>query len=126
LLSLRVMSETNTCKALVIHCIDYRFVDKQKSFLEESGYLKGYDLLTIPGASKNLDQIENWIELAVNLHQPQEILVIDHEDCGAYGQDNSLKTHKKYLDQARTTLCGKYPSLKVGTFISKFSGMERI
>lgn len=125
LLSYRVMSK-EYCKALVIRCIDFRFVTQQRDFLEKQGYKDKYDLLTVPGASKSLKKIAEAIDLAVKLHNPEEILIFDHEDCGVYQPDNSMENHKKHLRKAKTNLLKKYPELKVQTFITKFKTIEEI
>lgn len=120
------MSATHICKALVVHCIDYRFVDLQKDFLAKLGYQGEYDLLTVPGAAKNVHRLEEWISLALKLHNPKELFIIDHEDCGAYGEDNSFATHKKHLDQAKEDLMNKYPEIKINTYISEFDKVEEV
>ena len=84
------MSE-HTCKALVIHCIDFRF---RRSFAEflEARFGDSYDLISVAGGVKRLvsDPLENnfileQIKISDKLHKPEVILLIQHEDCGAYG-----------------------------------------
>ena len=84
------MSE-HTCKALVIHCIDFRFRKSLSEFLE-SRFGDSYDLVSVAGGVKRLvaDPLENnfileQIKISDRLHKPGVILLIQHEDCGAYG-----------------------------------------
>jgi len=84
------MSE-HTCKALVIHCIDFRFRKSLSEFLE-SRFGDSYDLVSVAGGVKRLvaDPLENnfileQIKISDRLHKPEVILLIQHEDCGAYG-----------------------------------------
>ncbi len=120
------MEDTHSCKALVIHCIDYRFVEMQAEFLSTQGYKDQYDLLTVPGSSKNLHSVEEWVALAIKLHDPREILIFDHEECGGYGADNSIETHRMHLNQAKNDLAQKYPDVKIETFIATFDGVKEI
>ena len=84
------MSE-HTCKALVIHCIDFRFRKSLAQFLE-ARFGDSYDLISVAGGLKRLvvDPLENnfileQIKISDRLHKPEVILLIQHEDCGAYG-----------------------------------------
>ena len=78
------MSE-HTCKALVIHCIDFRFRKSLSEFLE-SRFGDSYDLVSVAGGVKRLvaDPLENNFILE-QIKISGVILLIQHEDCGAYG-----------------------------------------
>ncbi len=84
------MSE-HTCKALVIHCIDFRFRKSLSEFLE-ARFGDSYDLVSVAGGVKRLvsDPLDNnfileQVKISDKLHKPEFILLIQHEDCGAYG-----------------------------------------
>lgn len=111
---------------MVIQCMDYRFVTEQRNFLVDKGYQNSYDLLVVAGASKNLEQIKDQIALSKKLHDPDEILIFDHEDCGGYGADNSFETHKENLLRAKSLLESAYPNTKIKLFFSKFEKIEEI
>ena len=73
------------CDALVIHCIDFRFHEAIKNFLQNELGIKSYDLLTIPGAAKHLtaagsaarrDGLLEDIGISIRLHEPKEIILI--------------------------------------------------
>jgi carbonic anhydrase len=81
----------HTCKALVIHCIDFRFRKSLAEFLEKR-FGDSYDLISVAGGVKMLvqDPLDNnfileQIKISDTLHKPKVILLIQHEDCGAYG-----------------------------------------
>ncbi len=116
----------HTCRALVITCIDFRFVSSQRDFLLGLGLENNYDLLTTPGASKNLLQIEGAIAASLRLHEPKEILIFDHEDCGAYGENNSFEAHRQNLLKAQLYLEKTYPKVKGRLFISSFGQIKEI
>lgn len=85
------MEKTHACKALVLHCIDFRFRKTLGEFLD-SKFGDAYDLVSVAGGVKELvldSQEHNFIleqlRMSDRLHKPEVIVFIQHEDCGAYG-----------------------------------------
>ncbi|TSC56307.1 MAG: Uncharacterized protein Greene071421_237 [Parcubacteria group bacterium Greene0714_21] len=84
------MEPTHSCKALVLHCIDFRFQEQISEFLGKK-FPQSYDRVVLAGGVKEL--LENGersitlknLEISSRLHQPKIIVLIQHEDCGAYG-----------------------------------------
>jgi hypothetical protein len=86
--------KTHVAEAMVLTCIDYRFIDTVISFLEQNPVLsQKYDLTTLAGASLgyNQDVFKAWpttfidlTKLAIELHHIKQLIVFDHMDCGAY------------------------------------------
>lgn len=78
------------CKAVVIHCIDFRFQKMLNEFLE-TPFPKGFDRIALAGGVKELLEkrkesiIFRNLQISSQLHQPETIVLIQHEDCGAYG-----------------------------------------
>lgn len=116
----------NSISALTIHCIDYRFVGKQRDFFVNEGLNKNYDLIAYPGASKDIGQLLPAIDVSVRLHKPTRIMILDHEDCGAFGDNNTFANHEASLKNAKKVLNEKYPQIKVELFLTKFTGVEKI
>ena len=117
---------THKCKALVISCIDFRFVSKVRDFLANKGLKEDYDLVTVPGASLGIEKVTDSISISLRLHEPENIYIFDHEDCGAYGEGNSLESHIKNLKNAKELLTQHYPDEKVRTYIAGFDKIEEI
>jgi carbonic anhydrase len=94
---------------LVLSCIDLRLTDNLVAFLHKENLVNRYDHLAIAGASlcskgkngladtehKYTDDFaihaESWkemvlkhVEIAVSLHQIEDVYIVEHEDCGAY------------------------------------------
>lgn len=94
---------------LVISCIDFRLTDNLLSFLHGENLANRYDHLAIAGASlccigkhgqegekfrytdDFITYAESWklllhkhVEIAVTLHQIEDVYIVEHEDCGAY------------------------------------------
>ena len=83
--------EQHTCKALVLHCIDFRFRKNLAEFLEGK-FGDSYDLVSVAGGVKSLvsaiednNFILEQIRISNKLHKPEVFILIQHEDCGAYG-----------------------------------------
>lgn len=127
------MSE-HTCKALVIHCIDFRFRKSLAEFLEQR-FGDSYDLVSVAGGVKRLvqDPLDNnfileQIKISDKLHKPEVILLIQHEDCGAYGGSVAFgdfsteqETQNQELEKAEILLREQL-SQPVEKYLARLSG----
>ena len=113
--------------------MDFRFHKTLQHWLETNGYLGKIDEIAIAGASHDIvspqkpfhkDALMRQIDLSIKLHDPEEIIICDHEDCGGYKdlipdgttREEDIKKHKEYLKQAREILKELYPDKKIKTF----------
>jgi hypothetical protein len=122
---------------LVLSCIDYIFTDKTMEFLKQDCCIDAFDHTILAGASLGFNQTEytswrltllNHIDLAIKLHDIKKIVVVDHENCGAYKifhpdiVSNPL-VEKKYhclnIIQFIETIKSLYPHLLVVGFYLK-------
>ena len=126
LLLYSVMKSDHSCRALVVTCIDFRFVSTVRDYLTNKGLRDNYDLITFPGASLNINSIEENIDLSFKLHSPSEIYIFDHEDCGAYGTDNSQKRHQQNLKAAKQTINSKRSTVEVKIFMATHKEIKEI
>ena len=84
------MEQQHSCEAVVVHCIDFRFQKAISEFLGKK-FPGGYDRIAVAGGVKDL--VENGehsaifrnLKISFDLHHPKTIVLIQHEDCGAYG-----------------------------------------
>jgi carbonic anhydrase len=121
---------------LALSCIDGRFIKRTIDFLgKEAGAV--FDYRTEVGCSKALLDCDedckrffNIIEVSVRLHGIEEVWLIDHIDCGAYGGSKSFSSeaeerefHASRLRQAADKVREKFPSLGVKAI---FAGWETI
>ncbi|KKR79204.1 MAG: hypothetical protein UU22_C0002G0031 [Parcubacteria group bacterium GW2011_GWA2_40_8] len=91
------VSKGHTCEALVLMCIDFRFRESVQENLKAKG-IKSYDIMAFPGASLGLSSdsnpaqkpLLNAITISKNLHNIQRVVIVDHEDCGAYGGSSNF------------------------------------
>lgn len=118
---------SHTAKALVLRCMDFRFVTTLREHLLHLGLKDQYDLVSVAGAAKNMvdpfdpkdpEFVMRQIDIAQRLHQIEEVIIINHLDCGAYGKifdtkEEELHRHESDLAQAKKMIRQKFPKLKV-------------
>ncbi len=125
---------SHQCKALVIHCLDFRLGKAIKKYLEEKNLLGDCDIISVAGAAKNLSSPEKeserdflfkQIDISQNLHRVSEIILINHTDCGAYGGSSAFRSkeeeRRKYFEdmgRAAKIILEKYPELNVKTILA--------
>lgn len=85
-----------------------------------------FDRIAWPGAAKDLDALKNAAAISLKLHDPDELIIYEHEDCGAYGQDNTINTHYKNAKKLSEELKKIKPSLKVDLKLATFNGIKRL
>lgn len=118
---------SHTAKALVLHCMDFRFIDGLNRWLVEQGLKDAYDRVAIAGAVKNLVDpseptdpafVMRQIDIAKRLHAISEVWLVNHRDCGAYGkifanEQEELERHRGDLLRAQQMVQGLHPDLRI-------------
>ena len=139
--------ELHDAPAIVLNCMDFRLRDNLSCHLDLLGYRNKYDEVIAAGSSLGYNGLFNFrcwdiyldqhIQLAYNLHNIHEIIVIDHMHCGLYnaqynngiqlpnGREYNLhvmnlrksykKLYKKFNPCNGTVL--KIPNLKIKLYI---------
>lgn len=125
---------------LVIHCSDFR-IRREQDLAIERVYGSGaqYDRYTIPGSCRRLvresddtrDQMISDISLLIDKHQPETIVLIQHEDCGAYGGREAFQSPEAEnemlasdLHASASLLRQKFPRVTVHGYIIRMNGDE--
>lgn len=117
----------HSCEAVVLSCIDFRFWKETVQFIEGELGIKDFDFPSLPGSAKAINEGEenglafSCISVPVELHHAQKIVIINHEDCGAYGGSKKFdgnkiaeqKFHEEELQKAKTKILAKYPEKEV-------------
>ncbi|HEX9664443.1 MAG TPA: carbonic anhydrase [Patescibacteria group bacterium] len=117
---------SHICQALILSCIDFRFVSAIHRFAEAEGLEGNYDYAALAGGSMDILEksgqsiIINQIDIASRLHQIKKIYLIHHEDCGAYGgkksfssDEEELTKHKTDLQKTTAVIKNKFPDLEI-------------
>ena len=81
---------TPRCRALVLSCIDYRFVEPLRRLLAGQGLTGAFDLVGWPGGAVSLTMADRLLvteamTIACELHDPDEVILTVHHDCGRLG-----------------------------------------
>jgi carbonic anhydrase len=120
------------CSTLVICCIDFRFQEFIRSFLNKE-VAGDYDLVSVAGSSKNFamkkeqEFLIKQLEISLKLHNIDKVYLINHQDCGAYGDEDisdsneELERHLLDLKESRMIISNLFPQLKeIKLFFIKF------
>lgn len=115
--------DIHSCKAVVLTCIDFRFWRETLEFVEKELNIKSFDFPSLPGAAKAINKCMDENDLAMqcigvpcDLHHAKKIVIVNHEDCGAYGgsakfasREKEQKFHEGELKKAKEKISRKYP-----------------
>lgn len=120
------MTERNPhgCEAAVVECIDYRLRNHIDKWLNDEFKEKGkeFDLISHAGSTKDLDAVSNQIDISAKLHHIHQLVLIHHEDCGAYGNESTPEKHAEDLLKAKSVILQKHPEFQVNLYYLKLDG----
>jgi hypothetical protein len=114
----------STCAAIVTNCIDFRFIDDTIDKMNCAGLNNNYDNIVLPGVTVFMNYegsdstllvykdiytkyFENSVILADQLHAVKALVIVEHEDCGAYKAvygdqeyyNNMIELHKENIQK---------------------------
>ena len=112
----------HVCEAIVIACIDFRFQEHIQRWLKKNMKGRKYDYVGFAGSTKDLETVIKQIDISVRLHQIKQVVVIHHEDCGAYGKEGTVKRHEQDLIEAERKIEALFPHLNVETYYLTLKG----
>lgn len=110
------------CEAVVVTCIDFRFQDYINDWISKNIPPKSHDRVAFAGGVKNLEIILGQIETSKRLHEIKKVVLINHEDCGAYGESGTLEKHTEDLKNAEQRVKEKLPDVEVETYYLHLNG----
>mgnify|MGYP002713188959 CR=1 FL=1 len=114
--------QKNITEALVVHCIDFRFQGHLNRWLVDHIGEGNYDRVAFAGGAYDFETVFKQLDLAVDLHEIKRVILINHEDCGAYGAAGTRERHAADLTTARQRILARYPTLKIETFYHRLNG----
>jgi hypothetical protein len=107
-------------EALLLTCMDYRFVVHTAHFMATRGLADKYDHIVLAGASLGAitSSFHQWnatfwdhLGLSIRLHHIKRLIVLDHRECGAYREiygpnccdtrEKETAVHKTQLEELR-------------------------
>jgi hypothetical protein len=115
--------------------MDFRLRRKLAAALKKRFPLEDYDLISIAGGIQDL-LAEEWqefilkqFELSRKLHNSSVIILIQHEDCGAYGGSTSFggfeqefSFQEQQLQKAAALLKERFPKTSCERYLVRLSG----
>jgi carbonic anhydrase len=127
--------------AFVLRCFDARFRHVFDAFIRHVGF-EYVDVVSVAGGGKVLASPEEASDRAFvlreiatsrQLHHTQRVLVMTHQDCGAYGGDTRFQGdeegeftfHRVEHAKARAVLIAAFPSMRVETYFLDTHGVYR-
>jgi len=136
-------AETHQAKALVLSCIDFRFLTAESLFLGRKHLGGEYDWTALAGASlavtgfphpSDAEAFWDQLDLSYRLHHINKVIVIDHQDCGAYATMidpnlskhpvRELQVHTEYLNRAYQSIRDRYPDIQVELYFATLNKGE--
>ena len=112
----------HTCEAVVIHCIDFRLQHYLNDWLTNRFGNRNYDRISVAGGVQNLEFVIGQVEISHRLHKVKKAILINHEDCGAYGSEGTKERHTSDLENAEGRLETMFPVLDVEIYYLHLDG----
>lgn len=112
----------HTCEAVVITCIDFRFQPYIDIWVKDNLGIKNHDRVALAGGVKGLETILGQVEISNRLHHIKRVILINHEDCGAYGQEGTAQKHTQDLTNAKSKIQEQFPNLEADTYYLHLNG----
>jgi len=128
------MSAKN-CLNTIVMCSDYRFIQVLIDWVNALGLLGKFDLIALPGSQKQSQSAEhffcNALGTLIDLHDPEQVILIAHRDCGAYGGSEKFTSwheEREYylhdLREASELIQKEFPGVAVQRFIINCDGFD--
>ncbi len=115
--------ESHNCDAIIVTCIDFRFQEYINNWISENLPPKNHDRVALAGGVKNLDAILEQVEIAKRLHHIHKAILINHENCGAYGEMGTPEKHSEDLKNAALKIKEQFLDLEVETYYLHLDGI---
>ena len=118
----------HTCQNLLIRCMDFRLEKSFQEWLKQKGLVADTDIVSVAGACKDLattppdcktDHVMAMIVLAYEKHGVRNIILTQHQDCGAYGGQEAFASAEAEeikliadMKKVKEQLVGRFVDLK--------------
>lgn len=110
------------CNAILVTCMDFRFQKYIEDWANKNLGEKNYDRVAWAGGVYDIDGILNQVRLSKKLHDVKKVVLINHEDCGAYGKEGTPQRHTEDLENARAKIKQLHPDLEVEAYYLHLDG----
>jgi len=96
-------TKTQVIDAVVVTGIDYRFVASTLKFLK-SQKVGDFDWIAVSGSCRQHNAVKKQLFASFTLHHPKKVILIQHEDDGAYGGSKAFKNQAQEFDVYKNDL----------------------
>ncbi len=122
-------------KAMVLSCIDPRFQHLVHNYLKKKKLKGKYSAFTIAGGAVGVthNKFKQWhktfydnLEISIQLHKIEKLIVINHKDCGAvkiankkkeFNTFNEIEIHLDSFTKMKKIIKKKFPKLKIEFYL---------
>ncbi len=115
------MSEHIT-DSIVVHCIDFRFQKYLDPWLLEHFGHGNFDRVSLAGGVFDVFAVLRQVEISDRLHKIKKVVLVNHEDCGAYGKEGNYARHKADLEEVERKIGALFPHLDVEIYYLHLDG----
>lgn len=110
------------CGSTIVTCIDFRFQEYINNWISENFAPKTFDRIAIAGGVFDFDYVLKQVAISKRFHHIKKVVLINHEDCGAYGESGTAEKHAGDLKNAAAKIKEQYPDLEVNTYYLHLDG----
>lgn len=110
------------CEALIVTCIDYRLQEAINKWIAENFAPKTFDRVALAGGVFDLEYVLKQVEISKRLHHIKKVILINHEDCGAYGESGTHEKHIMDLEKAKQQIENLHGDLNIETYYLHLDG----
>jgi carbonic anhydrase len=115
-----------SCEAVALSCVDFRFRAETLLFIKKFLAIESFDIMKFPGSARAINEksendfVLNSIQLPLDLHCASKIVIVNHQDCGAYGGSGAFQNpqeeqefHEAELRRAGARVREKFQGIEV-------------
>lgn len=112
----------HSCDAVIVTCIDFRFQPYINQWVGDNFEPKTYDRVSWAGGIKDQEAILGQVEISHRLHHTHKAVLINHEDCGAYGEESTPERHAHDLGEMEEKIKAAFPDMEVEKYYLLLDG----
>lgn len=112
----------HVCEAMIVTCMDFRIQKYVEEWARTNLGERNYDRISTAGAVFDPDFVMKMVELSVRLHQTKKMVLVNHEDCGAYGAAGTVAKHAADLKAMAQKIKSAYPNLEIELYYLHLDG----
>lgn len=127
-----------TSDACIVWCFDARFSALLEKFVKEKGF-QNVDLVRIAGGAKDLaapereadrEYVQDQLRKSIALHRTKQVVLMVHNECGAYGGKTEADFYVRELQRAREMFKKYFQAVNIDVpialYYADFDGLNAI